>query len=186
MSWASVKSCGCSTRAREVGMSRGPDQLRLTPDERANLVAYVDGELPEVSARAIATKLTQSATARREVEMLQKTWELLGHLPMPQVDAQFSERTITEIQRLELKAPGWDPRVKSWTARSAQAIIYLVLCGVGLGLGYVAARWFWPDPAARLAQDLSLAEYLNEYLEIGSFEFLSQLAESPEFGLDDH
>jgi hypothetical protein len=44
----------------------------------------------------------------------------------------------------------------------------------------------WPDPAARLAQDLSLAEHLNEYLEVGSFEFLNQLADSPEFGLDDH
>ncbi len=167
-------------------MSRGPDQLRLTPDERADLVAYVDGELPEGSARAIATKLTQSATARREVEMLQKTWELLGHLPMPQVDAQFSERTITHIRQLEIKAPGWDPWVKSWAVRSMHAILSMVLGVVGLGLGYAATRWFWPDPAARLARDLSLAEHLNEYLEVGSFEFLSQLADSPEFGFDDH
>ena len=57
-------------------MSRGPEQLRLTPDERADLVAYIDGELPEVVARAVETKLTYSATARREVEMLKKTWEL--------------------------------------------------------------------------------------------------------------
>src|SRR5262245_59248344 len=153
-------------------MAREPEQLRLTPDERADLVAYVDGELPEVAARAIATKLTQSATARREVEMLQKTWELLGHLPMPQVDAQFSERTITQIRRLQLEVPAWDPRFRFWALRSMHALLLLVLCGAGLGLGYVAARWFWPDPAARLARDLSLAEHLNEYLEVGSFEFL--------------
>jgi anti-sigma factor RsiW len=155
----------------------------LTPDERADLVAYVDGELPEVTARAIATKLTHSATARREVEMLQRTWELLGHLPMPQVDAEFSERTISHIRGLELTTPGWDPRVRLWTMRSAWAFLYLVLCGAGLGLGYAAARWLWPDPAARLARDLTLAEHLDEYLEVGSFEFLSQLADSPEFGL---
>jgi hypothetical protein len=165
-------------------MSRGPEQLRLTSDERADLVAYLDGELPEVVARAIATKLTHSATARREVEMLKKTWELLGHLPLPEVDAQFSERTVTEIRRLELKKPLWEPRVKSWAVRSTHAVIYLVLCGVGLGFGYVAIRWFWPDSAARLARDLSLAEHLNEYLEVGSFDFLSQLADSPEFGTD--
>jgi anti-sigma factor RsiW len=158
----------------------------LTPDERADLVAYVDGELPEVTARAIATKLTQSATARREVEILQKTWELLGHLPMPQVAPEFSERTITHIHRIELKPRGWDPRFQSWTVRSAQAIVYVALCGVGLGVGYVATRWLWPDPAARLARDLSLAEHLNEYLEVGSFDFLSELANSREFGLDDH
>jgi anti-sigma factor RsiW len=167
-------------------MSRGPDQLRLTPDERADLVAYVDGELPEASARAIATKLTQSATARREVEMLQKTWELLGHLPMPQADAQFSERTITHIRQLHLAAPGWDPRVKFWAVQAAHAILYLILGLVGVGAGYVGTRWLWPDPAAHLVRDLSLAEHLNEYLEVGSFEFLSQLADSPEFGLANH
>ena len=165
-------------------MSRGPEQLRLTPDERADLVAYLDGELPEVVARAIATKLTHSATARREVEMLKKTWELLGHLPLPQVDTQFSERTVTQIRRRKLKAPGWEPRVKSWALRSSHVVIYLVLCAVGLGFGYVATRWFWPDPTARLAGDLSLAEHLNEYLEVGSFDFLGQLADSPEFGTD--
>ena len=35
-----------------------------------------------------------------------------------------------------------------------------------------------------LVRDLTLAEHLDEYLEVGSFEFLSQLAESQEFGGD--
>jgi anti-sigma factor RsiW len=165
-------------------MSRGPEQLRLTPDERANLVAYVDGELPEAVSRAIATKLTLSATGRREVEMLKKTWELLGHLPLPQADPQFSERTLTHIRQIELKVAVWEPWVRSWAARSTSIVTYLVLGSVGLGLGYVATRWFWPDPTARLTRDLSLAEHMGEYLEVGSFEFLSQLANSPEFGAD--
>src|SRR5262249_38256068 len=156
-------------------MSRGPDQLRLTPDERANLVAYVDGELPEPAARAMATKLTQSATARREVEMLNRTWELLGHLPWPQVAPQFSEQTVTRIRRLELQEPGWESWARSWAARGTAIIIYLILGGLGLGLGYAGTRWLWPDSSARLARDLSLAEHLNEYLEVGSFDFLSQL-----------
>ena len=101
-------------------MSRGPEQLRLTPDERADLVAYIDGELPEAASRALSTKLTQSATARREVEMLKKTWELLGHLPFPAVDPQFSERTITEIRRIDLKSPAWESSVKS---RSSWAVL---------------------------------------------------------------
>ena len=86
-------------------MSRGPEQLRLTPDERADLVAYIDGELPEGISRSLATKLTHSATGRREVEMLKKTWELLGHLPLPELDPQFTERTLTEIRRQETKTP---------------------------------------------------------------------------------
>jgi hypothetical protein len=162
-------------------MSRGPDQLRLTPDERADLVAYIDGELPEAIARSLGTKLTHSATGRVEVEVLKKTWELLGHLPLPAAPPEFAERTITRIRRLETKSPAWDPRVKAWTARTGYLAIYLILAVVGLALGYAATRWLWPDPSARLARDLTLAEHLDEYLEAGSFDFLSQLADSPEF-----
>jgi hypothetical protein len=60
-------------------------------------------------------------------------------------------------------------------------VAYLVVGGAGLGLGYLATRYVWPDPSAQLARELSLAEHLNEYLEVGSFEFLNHLANSPEF-----
>lgn len=162
-------------------MSRGPEQLRLTPDERANLVAYIDGELPEPVARVLSTKLTQSATARQEVEILKKTWELLGHLPLPQVDPQFSERTLGEIRRLEVRSPVLGSSARLASAWAAHILAYVALGGLGLGLGYMATRWLWPDPAARLARDLSLAEHLDEYLEVGSFEFLKDLADAPEF-----
>jgi hypothetical protein len=168
----------------DAAMSRGPEQLRLTPDERADLVAYIDGELPEGVSRSLATKLTHSATGRGEVEMLKKTWNLLGHLPLPAATAQFAERTITEIRRLEMKSPTWDPRVKTWTARTGYFVAYLILAALGLGLGYVATRQLWPDPSARLARDLSLAEHLDEYLEAGSFDFLSRLVDLPEFSPD--
>ncbi len=162
-------------------MSRGPEQLRLTPDERADLVAYIDGELPDATARALSTKLTQSATARREVELLKKTWELLGHLSFPAVDERFAERTITEIRQLELKTPAWEAPFRSVTSWAVQAAIYAALAVLGLGAGYAATRWLWPDPSARLGRDLSLAEHLDEYLEVGSFDFLNQLVDAPEF-----
>ena len=165
-------------------MSRGPEQLRLTPDERADLVAYIDGELPDTISRSLSTKLTHSATGRREVEMLKKTWELLGHLPLPEPDDRLCERTITEIHRLEDKAPSWDPRIKRWTVSASHGGAYLVLTLVGLGLGYIGCRWIWPDPSARLARDLSLVERMEEYLEVGSFDFLTQLVDSKEFRPD--
>ena len=98
-------------------MSRGPEQLRLSPDERADLVAYVDGELPEGVSRSLSTKLTHSGTGRLEVEMLKKTWELLGYLPLPAAPPDFADRTVTEIRRRETRSPAWDPRVKTWTAQ---------------------------------------------------------------------
>ena len=67
-----------------MAMGPGPESQRLSPAERDNLVAYLDGELPDGESRRIATKLTSSPTARREVEALERTWQLLDHLPRPQ------------------------------------------------------------------------------------------------------
>jgi hypothetical protein len=163
-------------------VSSRPDQLRLTPDERADLVAYVDGELPETHARTISTKLTKSATARREVEMLQKTWELLDYLQRPQVTEHFSEKTVSHIRRLELQRSSWEPLLMAWSARVGRLVVYFVIAGAFLGVGYSLTRWAWPDKTTRLVRDLTLADHLDEYLDVGSFEFLSQLAESQEFG----
>ena len=145
-------------------------------------MAYVDGELPEGQARVISTKLTKSATARREVEMLQKTWEMLDYLSRPQVNEQFSEQTVSHIRRLELQGNRWEPLLVEWSARVGRLALYVIVAGTFIGLGYSLTRWAWPDKTTRLVRDLTLAEHLDEYLEIGTFEFLSQLADSPEFG----
>lgn len=163
-------------------MPNRPEQLRLSPDERADLVAYLDGELPEAYTRVMSTKLTQSATARREVEVLQKTWEMLDYLPRPQVPSEFSERTVSHIRRMELEGRAWEPLVAFWSAQGARVVVYLFAVAASLGLGFAATRWVWPDPNVRIAKDLTLAEHLDEYLEVGSFEFLGQLVDSNEFG----
>ena len=142
-------------------MANRPEQLRLTPDERADLVAYVDGELPEAHSRLMATKLTHSATARREVEMLQKTWELLDHLPRPAAPEQFSEKTISHIRRLELKEQAWQPVVAVWSARLARVAVYLLLGTISLGGGFALTRLVWPDPTKRLVEDLTMADILT-------------------------
>jgi hypothetical protein len=113
--------------------------------------------------------------------MLRKTWELLGHLPLPAVAPEFSERTVIEIRRLDLKNPAWESSIKTWSSWAAFAGIYLALAVVASGLAYGTTCWLWPDPSARLARDLSIAEHLDEYLEVGSFEFLDELAVAPEF-----
>ena len=162
----------------------GPDQQRLTPAERANLVAYLDGELDDPESRVIATKLTQSVTARREIEMLQKTWEMLDHLPRPRASEAFTQRTLTEVDRLAVVG---DRIVDTASRTLRRALIALlgVLVSLGcFGVGLVLTRWVWPDPTARLARDLSIAEHLDEYRDIGALEFLDRLDRSPEFAND--
>jgi hypothetical protein len=162
-------------------MSVGREQ-RLSPEERANLAAYLDGELTENEERAIATKLSLSKTVRQEVDSLKKTWELLEYLPRPKATPDFPERTLTSIRSLESNALAWSQSVGDWATQAAKVAVCLLVALVSLAAGFSVCRWAWPDPAMRLAEELSLAEHLEEYQEVGSFEFLEQLANSKDFG----
>ena len=161
-----------------------PDHQRLSPEERSNLVAYLDGELAEAESNAIATKLTQSMTARRELDYLQKTWEMLDLLHRPQASGDFTERTLTVADL----ASGHGDRLASAAsdlARRVGMVLALVVASAVLfGLGYAATLRAWPNPSARLARDLSIAENLEEYREVGSIEFLELLDRDTEFNRD--
>ena len=164
--------------------SKGEEQQRLSPGERANLVAYLDGELNEAETRAISTKLTQSPTARREVEVLEKTWELLEHLPRLKAPDDFTDRTLTEVRRFEEKGGRLETALTRSLGRLAGVTLWVGLAALAFGLGYVVTYRLWPSPTARLARDLSIAEHLEEYREVRDFSFLKGLANSPEFGTD--
>jgi len=164
--------------------SRGEEQQRLSPGDRANLVAYLDGELNEAESRAISTKLTQSPTARREVEVLEKTWELLEHLPRPKASDDFTERTLTEVRKFEEKGGRLETALTRSLGRSARLALWVGVAALASGLGYVLTNRVWPSPTVRLARDLSIAEHLEEYREVRDFRFLKELANSPEFGTD--
>jgi len=161
-------------------MSSGPE-LRLNSEDRANLVAYIDGELSEEEARALSTKLMHSATGRHEVELLRQTWQILEHLERPRATDDFPDRTLTQIQALESELGRW-----KWFAEHRllflKAGLSIAVAFLGIVLGFAITRWLVPDPGARLIQDLSIAEHLDDYREVGTFEFLEELAKSQEFG----
>jgi len=156
-----------------------PDQQRLSIEERANLVAYLDGELNDAQSRAIATKLTQSLTARKEVEALQKTWEMLDLLPRPRASEDFTARTLSVATR---QADGRMASAATDLFRKLGLGLAWVLAAVLLsGVGYLITARVWPNPSARLARDLPIAESLEAYRDVGTLEFLEQLDNSPEF-----
>jgi anti-sigma factor RsiW len=162
----------------------GPDQQRLTPSERANLVAYLDGELGDADTRAIATKLAHSPTARREVETLEKTWDLLEYLPRQKAPEDFTARTLSVVARNDVAG---EKLGSALLANSRRALLTLVWIALGLfafGIGYALVHWVWPNPTERLTRDLPIAEHLDEYRDVGSFEYLKELVESPEFDAD--
>jgi hypothetical protein len=135
--------------------------------------------LTDAQTRAIATKLTQSLTARREVEALQKTWEMLDLLPRPQASEDFTARTLSVATRQP------DGRIASAASdvfrRIGLALVLMAASATLFVVGYVLASRVWPNPSARLARDLPIAESLDEYRDVGTFEFLERLDGSPEF-----
>ena len=159
----------------------GPDHQRLSPDERSNLVAFLDGELPEAQTQAIAAKLTQSMTARREVDSLRKTWELLDHLNRPQASEDFTARTLTQVESIDGRGDRIASAASALTRKVLAGVGWLVAAVVLVLVGYTITSRLWPNPSARLTRDLSIAESLDAYREVVDIEFLRQLDSSPEF-----
>jgi anti-sigma factor RsiW len=69
----------------------------LTEPERADLVAYLDGELGRETARALEAKLSLYPEARAEADALLRTWELLNYLPRPEPSPTFTHRTLSRL-----------------------------------------------------------------------------------------
>jgi hypothetical protein len=161
-----------------------PDQQRLTPSERADLVAYLDGELAEPESQAISTKLAHSATARREVDALERTWELLDFLPRPKASEDFTARTLSEVTRREAEEGDLGSTIVRTSGRVVRASAWILLSLLTFGAGFGLIEWVWPNPTERLSRDLPIAEHLDEYRDVGTFEFLQELVQSPEFNAD--
>lgn len=152
-----------------------PDNQRLSTEERSNLVAYLDGELSTEESQSLATKLTSSATARREIENLERTWELLDFLSRPRASPDLASRTLTEALRYQDQGGQLFSRVQDLLGVAARVAVSLAIMAVTLAAGYAATRWVWPDPTSRLIRDLPIAEHLDEYQDIDSLEFLQAL-----------
>src|SRR2546425_12605265 len=67
---------------------------------RSNLVAYLDDELDERTARAVEATLQSDPRIRAEAEALRRAWDLLDYLPKPEPTAAFMHRTLDRISAL--------------------------------------------------------------------------------------
>ena len=70
------------------------------------------------------------------------------------------------------------------TRRALLALAWIAVGLLAFGVGYALVHWVWPNPSERLTRDLPIAEHLDEYRDVGSFEYLKELVESPEFDAD--
>lgn len=155
---------------------------RFTAEERENLTAYLDGELDEKLAAEIEHKLTRSEVARRDVEIMSRTWDMLGMLPRASASGEFSRKTMAVAQQAE------EPVLLEKAQRLAvggRRLALLAGWGVAICLaasvGYRITNKLIPDDSRLLVEDLPIIENLDNYREVGDIEFLRQLQTSRVF-----
>jgi anti-sigma factor RsiW len=150
-------------------MSRIP---RLSAEQRADLVAYLDGELPEDQAREIETVLSASQVARHEVEMLDRTWDLLEVLPRESASAEFASKTLATIKVETTRTPpDWQPYVR----RCLIALGWATWLSAAVVTGFAVGNRWVPREDDALVHDLPLLQNLDAYRDTGSVEFLNAL-----------
>jgi anti-sigma factor RsiW len=159
---------------------------RLSDDERAELVAYLDGEAAGDARRAVEAKLSLDENWRAEAESLKRTWDLLDFLPRPEPTPDFTQRTTSKLNPIRRQggpgAGGLNPTVR-WLLIGAWAAALLVAALSGY-FGSRAALQSGPGEA-ELTRDLRIIENKQRYDLIDDFEFLTDLDDPDLFGDDD-
>jgi anti-sigma factor RsiW len=99
----------------------------MSEEQRQNeLVAYLDGELDERSARELEQKLQTDPELRQEADTLKRTWELLDFLPQPEPTPTFTSRTLDKLTVLRPSASQASP-VLSSTPPLAETMTHTVI-----------------------------------------------------------
>lgn len=86
--------------------SQQPSDQPPPPDPlEEDLVAYLDGELPEEQARQIEQRMAADPELRRRALLLKKTYDLLDYLPHPEASPDFTTRTLEKVPALRSAGP---------------------------------------------------------------------------------
>ena len=149
--------------------------IRLTPEIRADFVAYLDGELDEEATERIETVIGQSEVARSDMESLAQTYELLDTLDRPRAAEDFAERTMATIRVDELRPDVRDTKWYRAARDGAILAVWMAALTATAAAGFLATNRWVQTESDRLIEELPLIEQLDVYSEVGSIEFLQRL-----------
>lgn len=143
-------------------------------DFPADLVAYLDGELDAEQTRSVEERLSGDAEYRRQLRELQRTWDLLDHLPTADVDESFTRTTVAMVA---VSASGDVDHVAAQRGRRKRWLWWSGTAAAALAFaaGYVVVAVLVSRENRRLLRDLPVIERLDQYRYADSVEFLRQL-----------
>ncbi len=154
----------------------------MSDDERATLIAYLDGELDEEAVRRVEARISQDPAVRAEVESLKRTWEMLDYLPRAGPSPTFTHRTVSLVTGEHNATLQARRRRRRWLLAAGWAAAVLV---AALG-GFAGVTRLMPHEPTdeELARDLRVIENRALYERADSVEFLKQLDQPDLFGDD--
>jgi len=93
----------------------------LNEQQRADLIAYLDGELAGPAAQAIEARIAVDQAVRAEAELLKKTWDLLDYLPRAEPSPSFTNRTLDRLAPVKTGAAASIPTQTPSASAGTQA-----------------------------------------------------------------
>ena len=146
--------------------------MALPLDEQ--LVAYLDGELDAESSRRIEELLATDPEARRRLQIMERTWELLDDLDEAPVGGKFTQTTLemvavaarNDVDESLAQAPRRRRR-RLWTIGGS-------LLGALLA-GFLAVAVHASIANRQLLGDLPVLENFDAYRQVDSIDFLRLL-----------
>jgi anti-sigma-K factor RskA len=159
------------------------DTPPLTDDDRAELVAYLDGELDATEAERVESRLRTDPRIRAEADAYQQTWALLDHLPQAEASPTFASRTLEQLSAVrtihEPAGRRW-PSLRSW----AWAAGLIAAAGIGYAVTPNPRRTIDLDSDPVYLSDPRLIENLPLYLAAENLDYLQSLDSIDLFGED--
>jgi anti-sigma factor RsiW len=150
-----------------------PERRPLTDEERADLVAYLDGQLDEPKAEEVAARLSLDPHVRSEADALDRVWGLLDYLPTAEPSPTFTHRTL---ERLTIRRPAR----RRWAVALGWAAAVLVAATAGFaGTAFLVPR---DRTDEALARDLRVIDNRRLYEPIDDWDFLLELSQPDLFG----
>lgn len=150
------------------------DKPAIDENERADLVAYLDGELVGRAAAEVEAKLARSEALRREAGAIQGAYDLLDFLPMPATTPDFTRRTVVFVEQPRTKEPFVGAGQKSRWLGALPVVVFLagIVAAFFAGCRLTSAA---SDPRRQLLENLPVIERFEEYRVARDLELLRAL-----------
>lgn len=138
------------------------------------LTAYLDGEMDVPAVRAVEERLARDQAYRDQLKKLERTWDLLDRLPKAEVGEQFT-RTTMEMVALAATEDAQQAAAERPKLERRQRWVGLAASAAALAVGFAIGHQLWPNPNARLLEDLPVVDNLDLYYQVDDVDFLKML-----------